>query len=147
MMNQPEPTDEEIQKQCTESILPKTLHATQLCGRSGVLIMEQPITPLYILPLPAITPPQLQYWLRDLFLRLKGIWNRVSPQTLHHLCSRIHIFMHQNGQPSLDIYKDHLFAEFHSTLKAEMKQFQQLCIGSKKRQAEPLTEEEEVLWL
>ena len=49
--------------------------------------------------------------------------------------------------PTLDIYKDSLFAEFRATLDAEMKRLQRLGIGSKTKQAEPLTEEEEeILW-
>jgi hypothetical protein len=68
------------------------------------------------------------------------------PQTLHHLCSGLR-YLRQNGHPTLDIFKDSLFAEFHSTLDADMKRLQHKGLGSKKRQAEPLTEEEEeVLW-
>ena len=56
-------------------------------------------------------------------------------------------FLRANNCPSIDIFKDSDFTEFRATLDAEMKRLQALGVGSKKRQAEPLTEEEEeVLW-
>ena len=55
--------------------------------------------------------------------------------------------LRQNGQPDIDFFKDSTFSEFKSTLDAEMKRLQSKGVGSKKRQAEPLTEsEEEKLW-
>ena len=43
--------------------------------------------------------------------------------------------------------RDSDFTEFRATLDAEMKCLQALGVGSKKRQAEPLTEKEkEILW-
>ena len=45
------------------------------------------------------------------------------------------------------IFQDPSFAEFRSTLDSEMKKIQSLGIGTKKKQAEPLTiDEEELLW-
>ena len=52
-----------------------------------------------------------------------------------------------NGRPELDFFKDPTFSEFRATLDSEMKRIQSAGIGSKRRQAEPLTEkEEELLW-
>ena len=69
------------------------------------------------------------------------------PLTLHHICSGLQRYLRQNGHPTLDIYKDSVFADFRSTLDAEMKRLRHLGLGSSKKQAEPLTEEEEeVLW-
>ena len=51
------------------------------------------------------------------------------------------------GKPHIDIFRDEEFAEFRASLDAEMKRLQSQGIGSKKRQAEILTEdEEESLW-
>jgi hypothetical protein len=102
----------------------------------------------YIPPL-SVTPPQLQYWLTRFVLEVrKKDGTDYPPQTLHHLCSGLLRHLRQNGHPSLDIFKDPFFAEFRSTLDAEMKRLQQLGIRSKKKQADPLTdEEEEVLGL
>ena len=49
-------------------------------------------------------------------------------------------FLHWNGFPGIDIFKDSDFTDFQATLDAEMKH---LGLGSKKKQAEPLTELEE----
>ena len=55
--------------------------------------------------------------------------------------------LQENGRPDIDFYKDPPFAEFRATLDGEMKELQSFGIDSKKRQAEPLTEEEEEqLW-
>ena len=67
--------------------------------------------------------------------------------SLYHLCSGIVRFLQANNCPSIDIFKDSDFTEFGTTIDAEMKRLQALGVGSKKRQVEPLTtEEEEVLW-
>ena len=99
-------------------------------------------------PLTEITPPQLQYWLTRFVLEVRKKNSTEYPsQTLHHLCSGLLRYLRQNGHLTLDIYKDSLFAEFRATLDAEMKRLQRLGIGSKTKQAEPLTEEEEeILW-
>ncbi len=56
-------------------------------------------------------------------------------------------FLHWNGSPSIDLFKDGEFAKFRVTLDAEMKQLQSQGVGTKSKQAEPLTEqEEELLW-
>ena len=56
--------------------------------------------------------------------------------------------LRQNGKPEIDFFKDPTSSDFRATLDSEMKRIQSKWIGSKKRQAEPLTEEEEeeLLW-
>ena len=52
-----------------------------------------------------------------------------------------------NGRPHIDFFKDPEFADFRLTLDAEMKHLQSQGEGSKKKQAEVLTEDEEdMLW-
>ena len=69
------------------------------------------------------------------------------PESLHHICSGIVRHLHNNGHPTLDIYRSSDFIDFGRTLDAEMKRLQQKGLGSKKRQAEPITEQEEqLLW-
>ena len=52
-----------------------------------------------------------------------------------------------NGKPAIDFFNDTAFADFRMYLDAEVKRLQRKGLGSKKRQAEPLTlEEEELLW-
>jgi hypothetical protein len=56
-------------------------------------------------------------------------------------------FLRWNGSPSIDFFKDAEFADFRCTLDGEMKRLQSQGIGSKKKQAEPITgQEEELLW-
>ena len=51
-----------------------------------------------------------------------------------------------SGQPNIDFLKDPEFANFRTSLDAEMKRLQQLGVGATKKQAEILTElEEEIL--
>ena len=55
--------------------------------------------------------------------------------------------LHWNGHPDIDFFSDHDFADFKNSLDAEMKHLQSKGLGSKKRQAELLSQnEEEVLW-
>ena len=54
---------------------------------------------------------------------------------------------HNCGRPELDFFKDPDFSDFRSSLDAEMKKLQSAGVGSVKKQAEPLTmDEEEQLW-
>ena len=50
------------------------------------------------------------------------------------------------GQPAIDFFKDPEFADFRRSLDAEMKRLQAAGKGTKKKQAEPLTIQEEILW-
>ena len=56
-------------------------------------------------------------------------------------------YLRQNGRPEVDFFKDTSFANFRLSLDAEIKRLQSNGLGSKRKQAEPLTlEEEEELW-
>ena len=56
-------------------------------------------------------------------------------------------FIRQNGKPEID-FKEAAYAEFRATLDADLKRLKQVGNGSRKRKAEPLTqEEEELLWV
>ena len=56
-------------------------------------------------------------------------------------------FVRLNGKLQVDFFHDKDFAELWGVLDAEMKRLKSAGIGSQKRQAEPLTpEEEERLW-
>jgi len=70
-----------------------------------------------------------------------------KPDSLHHIVAGLMRYLRMNGHPSIDFFGDRDFVTFRSTLDAEMKRIQSLGIGSKKRQAEVLTlEEEDILW-
>ena len=90
----------------------------------------------------------LQYWMCRFVLEVRKKDGKVYPaSTLHHLCCGVMRHLKENGWHRLDIFQDPSFAEFRSTLDLEMKKIQSLGIGTKKKQAEHLTiDEEEILW-
>ena len=66
---------------------------------------------------------------------------------MHHVVCGIMRFLRQNGKPQVDFFKDDTFADYRSSLDGEMKRLQAKGIGSRGKQAEPLTaDEEEMLW-
>ena len=91
---------------------------------------------------------QLQYWLSHFVLEVrKKSGLEYPPNTLHHICCGLQRHLRENGRPEIDIFKDSNFTDFCATLDGEMKCLQSLGLGTKKRQAEPLTEaEENLLW-
>ena len=69
------------------------------------------------------------------------------PNSLHHIICGIQRHLRMNGKPAIDFFNDSTFADFKMNLDAEMKRLQKKGLGSTKRQAEPLSiEEEELLW-
>ena len=73
--------------------------------------------------------------------------NEYPPNTLYHIICGIMRHLRNNGQPNLDFFKDSMFANFRMILDAEMKRLQGKGLGSKRKQAEPLSDEdEEKLW-
>ena len=64
-----------------------------------------------------------------------------------HLCCGVMRYLRECGRYELDLFKDSAFAEFRTTLDAEIKRIQSLGIGTKKKQLELFTDEEEkMLW-
>ena len=89
------------------------------------------------------TSQLLQYWLSRFVLEVrKKDGQEYPPGTLYHIVCGIMRFLRQNGKPELDFFKERLYADFRTTLDAEMKRLKQAGIGSEKRQPEPLTKEE-----
>ena len=95
-----------------------------------------------------LSPQQLQHYLSRFVLEVRRKdGTEYPPNTLYHVVCGVMRFLQQNGQPQVDFFKEQVYADFRTTLDAEMKCLQQDGIGSRKRQAEPLTEEEEdLLW-
>ena len=96
----------------------------------------------------AMDNEQLRYWLSRFVLEVrKRDGSEYPPNTLHHICCGLLRHIRQSGRPEVDFFKDPMFSNFTATLDSEMKRLRSLGFGSKKRQAEPLTEEEEeLLW-
>ena len=69
------------------------------------------------------------------------------PNTVHHICCGIMRYLRTEGQPQINFFSDGSFSHFREVLDSEMKRLRGQGLGSKKRQAEPLTQEEEqLLW-
>ena len=64
----------------------------------------------------------------------------------HHILQTVSTTSYaENGKPEVDFFRDQDFVEFRGVLDAEMKRLKACGIGSQKRQAEPLSLEEEEL--
>ena len=67
------------------------------------------------------------------------------PNTVHHICCGIMRYLRTEGQPQINFFSDGSFSHFREVVDSEMKRLRGQGLGSKKRQAEPLTQEEEQL--
>ena len=90
---------------------------------------------------------EINYWFQRFFLETrKKDGKEYPPNTLLHLCVGLFHQLRNSGKPTLDL-KDAQFSELRQTLDAEMKRLQKKGIGSKTKQAEPISEsEEDKLW-
>ena len=69
-----------------------------------------------------------------------------TPDTLYKICAGLLWYIRER-RPEINIFKDSNYANFQRTLDGEMKRLHASGLGVKKRQAEPITvEEENKLW-
>ena len=67
------------------------------------------------------------------------------PNTLHHICCGINL--RSESHPDIDFFRDASFSRFREVLDVEMKRLLNEELGSKPRQAEPLSvQDEKQLW-
>ena len=99
-------------------------------------------------PLLRITTEKLPFWITRFVLETrKKDGTEYPPNSLYHIVTGLMRYLRENGRPSIDFFKDAEFASFRQTLDAEMKRLKSTGLGSKPKQAEPLSEEdEEKLW-
>ena len=99
-------------------------------------------------PLSDLTSEELSKNLKCFIFQIrKNDGSEFPPDTLHHIVSGIQRYLRWNGNPGIDLFKDACFADFRMCLDSEMKRLQRAGLGSQKKKAEPLTEdEEELLW-
>ena len=132
-----------------ESIPKKTRDDTAYCVRLWSSWSEYRARTTGI-PVPSLAvlstiTKDLQYWLiRFIHEVRKKNGSEYLPNTLHHIVSGIMRHIHHDcGKPEVDFFNDAGFSVFRSSLDAEMKRLQSAGLGSEKKQAEPLTLEEE----
>ena len=144
-------SEAEIDKAHEESIPKKTREDTAYCVRLWETWAESRSlnTGNQVPPLAQMDTRELQYWLsRFIHEARKKDSREYAPITLYHLlCGIMRHIRHNCGRSAIDFFKDPEFSDFRSSLDAEMKRLQSAGMGSVKKQAEPLTlEEEEQLW-
>ena len=146
----PPKLDEEILEDRKHGIPAKTLQDTKYCFNIWEEWRKhrQQCTGENIDELHELSIEMLQHWLIRFILEVRKKDGEVyQPNTLHHITAGLMRHIRWNGKPHVDLFKDAKFADFRATLDAEMKRLQSLGIGSKKKRAEILTEEEEeILW-
>ena len=145
-------TDEEVAEARSKGVPYKTQKDTAWC----ISIWEQwrkhrqQTTGVAIPPTLDLDKSGLNYWLSRFILEVRKQGSSPSeypPDTLYHICCGIQRYLRWNGKPGIDILGDPAFAEFKSSLDAEMKRLQASGVGSNKKQAEPLSREDvELLW-
>ena len=87
-----------------------------------------------------VVPP-----LQDMDMRTLAHW--LTRFILEVIVCGIMRHLRTTSRHEIDIFKDHEFSQFRSSLDAEMKRLQSKGVGSVHKQAEPFTtEEEELLW-
>ena len=105
--------------------------------------MEREITPITSMTKQEIDEAMCRFALE---IRRKD-GKQYPPNTIHHICCGVMRYLRTQGKPEIDFFKDSSFSHFRAVLDSEMNQLQGQGVGSKRRQAEPITqEEEEVLW-
>ncbi len=92
-------------------------------------------------------PDELNQWLSKFVLEVRRKDGQLyPPQTLYSLCCGLLRYVREI-KPDINFFKDAQFSGFQRTLDGLMKQLRSCGLGSKKRQAEPITiNEEAILW-
>lgn len=98
-------------------------------------------------PILAMNSDVMAYWLTRFVLEVRRVDGCEYPlNTLHHIVCGLMWHVRTNSNPRIDFFRDN-DSSFAANLDAEMKRLQSSSLGSTRRQAEPLTkEEEEMLW-
>ena len=92
-------------------------------------------------------PKELDYWLSKFVLEVrKANGDCYPPETLHNMCSGLLRYIRQD-RPEINIFKSPTFSGFQRALDGEMKRLRSTGLGVRKKQAEPITiDEENILW-
>ena len=141
-------TEEEIRNARAKGVPSKTVEDTKYCVNlwNEWKRYRQETLGDSIPDLTELSRSELQHWLTRFVLEVqKEDGSKFVPNTLHHICCGLMRHLRWNGQHSIDFFTNSDFADFEGTLDAKMKWLQSAGVGSKKRQAEVLTEEDEEL--
>ena len=89
----------------------------------------------------------LDYWLSKFVIEVRNSCGNVyPPNTLYSVCCGLQRYI-KDHRPQINIFKDACFSGFIKTLDSEMKRLRSVGLGVTRKQAEPLTvDEENSLW-
>ena len=91
---------------------------------------------------------EMNDWLCHFILEIrKKDGTEYPPNTIHHIVCGIMRHLRNTAKPGIDFFKNIEFCGLRTSLDSEMKRLQSKGLGTKRHQAEPLSErEEEILW-
>ena len=94
-----------------------------------------------------MTTSELTHWLSRFVVEVRKVdGTEYPPNSLYHICAGIQRCLRDSGR-ILDLFTDLSFTPFQNSLDGEMKRLQSSGLGTKKRQAEVISvDEEEKLW-
>ena len=143
-------TNKEIVEARKDGVPQRTQQDTLYCTRlwDEWCKHRDTVTGVKIVPLIELSESELNHQLTSFILEVrKKDGSLYTPNSLHHLVAGLVRDLRQNGR-NIDIFKDPGYSTFRASLDAEMKRISREGIGSKKKQAEIITEEEEeLLWV
>ena len=145
----PPTTEEEIQRARKERIPHKTRQDTKFCTKVWEAWREEreKTTKQNTPSLEEMNNTDINNWLSHFALEVrKQNGSEYPPNTLYHICAGLQRHLRGQGK-QVDLLHGAEFASFQASLDGEMKRLQAKGLGSTKRQADIITEEEEdILW-
>ena len=91
------------------------------------------ITREHIGSIDSLSDQSLDHWLTRFILEVrKNDGSEFPPNNLHHITAGLMQHLQWSGKAQIDLFKDATFAEFRSSLDAEMKRLQSEGKGAKK---------------
>ena len=155
--------DEELKKRKESRIPPNTRVNTSWAVRTWAEWAEERNGMIAIegesgVTLPQVNPDilnitnneELNYWLSKLDVEVRKKKDPGSvhpPNTLYQLCCGLQWHMRENDRPDLNVFTDPAFKHFQDCLDAEMKRLTGMGVGSKVKEAQAFSEQEEIqLW-
>ena len=148
-------SDDEVKTARERAIPEKTRQNTLWCVNQWSNWVQyrrqQHTSPTHSLPdnFREMSDEELNYWVPRFILEArKRDGACYPPESLYQLVCGLQRYLHQNGRPEVKLVNgDPHFYEVYQTLDAEMKRLKSMGLGAVKKQAEPITEEEEeLLW-
>ena len=125
----------------------RTPHGQSTYGRLGVLNVGKPTLPFPIGQCIPLLPPIPSWTTGSAILLLKqgrALETNIHLTPCYAICCGLMRYIREQ-RPNINFFADPEFATFRKTLDGEMKRLRSLGLGVKKKQAEPITVDDETL--